>query len=126
MPETDIDLWPSDIGTSDIRPPVAILREQATLLASKTNGLVEAEVATRADDETIVHSFMLVAPVLDRYRYHLFTMYHPVTLYPIRVRQGTKWLEIESEDQLLEALKSILSSEQTIGIVRALVAQSKA
>ncbi len=42
------DLWPDDIGDSKMKPPVAILRDQATHLKTKTGGLIEAEVTSRA------------------------------------------------------------------------------
>ena len=42
------DLWPEEIAVPTIAPPVAILREQAELLAAKTRGLVEGEVTTAA------------------------------------------------------------------------------
>ena len=39
-----VDLWPKDISEISIKSPVAILREQASLLGQKTKGLVTAEV----------------------------------------------------------------------------------
>ncbi len=38
------DLWPETIGTVRVKSPVAILREQASLLGQKTQNLVQAQV----------------------------------------------------------------------------------
>jgi len=40
------DLWPKDIGNTNLRAPVSILREQASLLGEKTQNLVKADVYT--------------------------------------------------------------------------------
>ncbi len=58
------DLWPTDIATTELRSPVAILREQATLLADKTEGLVIGQIRTGTVGGQLQHTFMLVAPTL--------------------------------------------------------------
>lgn len=45
-----VDLWPADIGEPNIRTPVSILREQASLLGEKTNNIVEGQVAEITTD----------------------------------------------------------------------------
>ncbi len=38
------DLWPNDFKIDDIKAPVTLLREQASLLGQKTQNIVEAQV----------------------------------------------------------------------------------
>jgi UDP-2,3-diacylglucosamine pyrophosphatase LpxH len=107
------DFWPDDIAVTTLVPPVAILREQASLLGEKTKGMVEGEVTTtkippsahlsknastvflsegnRYDipksfalkEPTLVHSFYVKVPALDNYRYLLLTVLHGPELYPL-------------------------------------------
>lgn len=66
------NLWPPDVAASTKRlSPVAILRQQATLLGQRTKDLVEAEVETKGTDfqRKLQHWFYLVAPALDFYKY---------------------------------------------------------
>jgi len=126
MASTTSDLWPGDIGESELRTPLAILKEQATLLGAKTGQLVTAEVESRAEDEWFFHRFYLVAPALE-YKYKLFTVRHPISLYPMFTYSGGgPWsAPIDSEAGFLDWLRKALTSEETRRIVRALIAQSK-
>jgi hypothetical protein len=120
------DLWPADIGTTTIRPPLQVLKEQATQLGGKTQGLVEGEVTTTTDsDGDLRHHFRLVAPMLDSYTYQLFQMYHGATLYPATVIFNSEHIKVDSDDRLMEVLREIFSHENTRRIVAALLAQSR-
>jgi hypothetical protein len=125
MASNSRDLWPDTIATTDIKPPVAILREQAALLAQKTNGLVEGKVTTTTDSGRIIHSFFLVAPALGQYRYQLFWVAHDITLYPVGVYFDAFERDAPSEEELLRILKEIFFSETTLRVVHSLVAQSR-
>jgi hypothetical protein len=76
MSTYSIDLWPNDFGTVGVKPPVTVLREQANLLANKTNGILEAEVRTSTESDHFSHRFSIVSPALGGYRYLLFTLGH--------------------------------------------------
>ena len=78
------DLWPTDIATTELRSPVAILREQATLLADKTEGLLVGNVRTGTAGEQLRHTFVLVAPALSHYTFDLFSFTHGPSLYPVK------------------------------------------
>src|SRR5262249_58474628 len=78
------DLW-GDIVEAQVRTPVAILREQAALLGTKTKNLIEASVRTSAAGGEFRHSFRLVVPALDGYTYELFQIVHGVSIYPISI-----------------------------------------
>src|SRR5271166_5255710 len=80
----EIDLWPKAKFETDIVTPVSIMRRQAALLGEKTQQLLTAEVNTTAIGTQMTHSFRLVAPTLDNYRFELFSVVHKVDeLYPL-------------------------------------------
>lgn len=98
------DLWPEDlIGQPEIKAPVTILKEQASLLGKKTKNLIEAEVRPDQEVETPTtlerimgqtrprlllnegefrYDFYLVAKTLG-YRYKLLSIQHDINLYPV-------------------------------------------
>jgi hypothetical protein len=118
---TQTDLW-GDIQPSAVRTPVAILREQAALLGNNTQNLVEAKVETSGIAGNFIHSFNLVAPALDNYKYKLFTVHHGPELYPISVNDQTNALE--TEERFVDWLRQRLSSDKTRKIVGNLLAQA--
>jgi hypothetical protein len=134
-----IDLWPEQIATVERRAPVIILREQASLLANKTKGIVEAEVVAGDAPAAFAYDFVIVAPALGGYRYRLFRMRHDVTFYPCEIEfesggfeqvrcnfrlLSPSGLRVESEEELLRALKEIFASDKTMQVIQAILAQS--
>ncbi len=138
------DLWPETIGTVRVKSPVAILREQASLLGQKTQNLVQAQVkGGPADPRTFLYFFQIVVPALDYYKYELFTINHDIAFYPLTIfleedicieleksstlspwqKTAEDAFKIETEDEFLEALKIIFGSEKTKRIVTALLSQ---
>ncbi|WP_437929171.1 hypothetical protein WMF37_07835 [Sorangium sp. So ce291] len=147
------NLWPEDLGavTAD-ELPVVILREQATMLGERTKNLVEAEVRTdpttelgrrsiknRLDRDVatwersgtsttfepeMVHHFVLKAPALSDYRYGLFGVYQPLTIYPVAILFEQQIYLASSKEEFIERLREIFSAETTRKIVSALIAQS--
>ncbi len=122
-----LDLWPSHFGASTQMPPVAILRSQAALLATKTEGLVEAFVQSGKRGTDLHYQLYLRAPALDNYAYLLLTISHPVHLYPATlVAEATgEQYRADSQDQFVEKLGAILSSAETVKVVDSLLAQSR-
>jgi len=145
------DLWPEELESAKIRPPVAILKEQASLLGQKTKNLVEgvvSEVSTLEMEETIEYSFNLVAPALGGYRYRLFTMSHDIRMYPLIItiesetyqevnpkkpeKESSKdqllrmrnQVKVDTEANLLELLRKIFAARKTRQIIGAMLAQS--
>jgi hypothetical protein len=141
------DLWPATLPTPEVTPPLSILREQASLLESKTNGLVKAEVRSSGKLSSLYengerfkeerpefrHSFYLVAPALEDYRYLLFDVIHPVEkMYPLvindpphrkrKIKDESDF--VHSEEEFKDALKKIFASEKTLKVIQALIAQS--
>jgi hypothetical protein len=121
-----VDLWGIEIETSAARLPVTILREQASLLAKKTKGLVLADVSTMTILAELVHRFDLVVPGLDHYRYELFSIAHGVKGYPVRfvgARIPFSERAAKNEEEFIDKLSAILSSEETKTILETLIAQ---
>src|SRR5262249_50569972 len=130
------DLWPAILTQTDAGFPVAILREQAKVLQNKTGGLVTAEVrsgtsvpltAGQLGEQYIFHAFYLVAPRLENYMYRLFTVEYPKLeqTYPLLIRDSPVGeVEVDTEEDFVEALKKIFADDKTQRIIQALIAQS--
>lgn len=126
------DLWPSDIGETDLKAPVTILREQAAFLSEATGGLVMAEVKSRVINNEMIHNtFELVVPNLDGYRYELIEVRHRVSFYPLDVlpRAGhnlPNYMEVDNEKRFLSVLKSLFGAPELKALIHSLVAQARA
>lgn len=144
------NLWPPDVAASTKRlSPVAILRQQATLLGQRTKNIVEAEVETKGTDfqRRLQHWFYLVAPGLDFYKYPLFLVEHdPTKFYPLKIvwwnkigsgtpsankrtslaerAKAKKELSADSEETFKAHLKRIFADDQTKGVIQSLIDQS--
>jgi hypothetical protein len=115
---TKLDFW-GEVEPLQVRTPVAILREQAALLGTKTNNVVEAQVQSWVGGSDFYHSFNLVVPTLDNYTYQLFTLHHSANLYPVM----SGYEQFQTEDELSDWLRQRLSSTETKRIVGNLLAQ---
>ena len=118
------DLWPQNIGESNLVTPVSILKEQAALLGDKTSQLVKGEVVTQGTGNNFIHHFNIVAPTLS-YRYELLQVTHGVTFYPLTLKRPfeTTAPMLPSEDAFKQSLKDILASPQTLNVVHSILAQ---
>ena len=115
------DFW-GDIAPATVRTPVAILREQASLLGTKTENLIEAAVETGISQGRFQYRFNLVVPALDNYTYQLFRIEHGIDLYPLRVFDK-EILGLNTEDDFVDWLRNRLSSDDTKKIIGNLLAQ---
>jgi hypothetical protein len=134
------DLWPDKFEPAPVKSPEEVLEEQAQLLESKTGGIVRADVedASVYSETEFARKFVLVAPKLRGYRYTLFKVIFPVTLYPVRFYdtpmedliqspgEGWERLQAKSEQELRVVLKEILGCDRTKEIIASLMAQSEA
>jgi hypothetical protein len=135
------DFW-GEIVPAQERTPLAILREQASLLGTKTKNLVEATVDTSVDPNgQFVHRFTLVVPSLGSYKYELFRIEHGVAIYPIsfasevpsaqlsrepvnRLMNPRLSSQLETEQEFVDWLRQKLSSDETKRIIANLLAQA--
>ncbi|HLG17223.1 MAG TPA: hypothetical protein VJH03_22420 [Blastocatellia bacterium] len=135
------NLWPEDIAVTETVAPAAILKEQASLLGERTKNLVEGRVAPSAPSlrgGNFEYAFYLVAPALDNYHYHLFSVSHGVEFYPLTIQprgsfglsgllpRGEVELAVNNEEEFLEELAKLFSSDKTKHIIASLIAQSRA
>jgi hypothetical protein len=145
------DFWQDfTIEAVPAETPVGLLVSQANMLPQKTSSLLKGEVSTYTEQNIIYNTFYIVAPRLDHYRYALIQVVSGPALYPVYVydRSGVdytphsvtvKFPNITAAPKLPKAsfaardyedfekaVKAILSSEETAGIIRSLMSQSKA
>ena len=116
------DFW-GDLQATEVRTPLSILREQASMLGPKTNHLLEARVDSDVSNGTFYHRFTLVVPALDNYTYQLFVIEHGIDLYPVKELGDPQRLNDEAE--FTEWLRQRLTSPQTRKILSNLVAQAQ-
>jgi hypothetical protein len=114
------DLW-GEIAPSQVRTPVSILREQASLLSTKTKNTIEGQVETQIDGNMFYHAFNFVVPALDNYSYELFKVSHEVNLYPVYTGRIPP---ARDEEAFLHWLGQELSSPETKRIIGNLLAQA--
>ncbi|PZN82097.1 MAG: hypothetical protein DM484_07035 [Candidatus Methylumidiphilus alinenensis] len=137
------DIWAEDIGITTVKTPVAILKEQASLLGRKTQNLVVGEVISSSQDAIeepkITQRFNIKAPALGNYRYNLFSISHGIDIYPLTIYLENSIVSelattnlilgshnprlIRSEEEFLGILNRILKSKRTKQVVHALLAQ---
>jgi hypothetical protein len=130
MSEQTLDFWP-DIATA--RPkvtPLSLIKQQAALLGKHTNNLLEGAVVSSIREGRLVHRFLIKVPTLD-YSYELFMVSQfMVDLYPVKVesapnREPGHPVTLESEQEFLDWLKEVLSSEKTQSILTNLLSQTE-
>jgi hypothetical protein len=136
-------LWPKDIENQRTRAPVAILREQASILGQITQNLVQGQVYTDIqENERFRYEFFIVSPPLANYQYQLLTMLHDVSLYPVEIyteeaiklaiqndvrlisEEYGEYIKAETEEELLAALKAIFGAKKTVQVITALLSQA--
>jgi hypothetical protein len=136
--------WPSHVAPLPGVPPVNVLRRQVTLLKQLTNGVLDGSVASDEDDnDSVIHSFYIVAPRLDDYRFRVISLAHqidhPYPAYVIydaaqsydvsRMKQmawsHAVYAEISDEAALYERLRHTFNSDKVIRVMQSLLAQSQ-
>jgi hypothetical protein len=142
--QTSHDFWPADLATIGAAiTPVSILREQATILSDRTQGLVTGEVVSmplapgeRSFLDFIVAApkcefrsrFLLLVPALDNYRYLLLEVLYPIdSSYPmvLEFSPTQERIMVASQQHFYSELKRLLSCEKTVSIIRSLIAQAR-
>lgn len=131
----DENLIPEDLVHKDLRTPLAILKQQAAFFNEKTKPIVEAIVESTAStkrsafspiaggEPLVAHSFVLLVPTLDNYRFVLFRIRHGVAYYPLEFVTGndSSFENIPTEEKLIDKIKEFFSKSETKNTVSALV-----
>lgn len=130
------DLWPEFAPAEGEVPPITILKQQASVLGLKLKNLIEAEVETGApdyyDQRLLCHTLVLIAPVLNFYRYKLLEVEHSATeLYPATIKASSgdpanpiSNIKADNQEEFKAALKDIFASAETKRVIENLLAQS--
>lgn len=139
-------LWPEEIKNSDsFDSPLAILKSQASQLGPLTKNVVKAEVRTQAinplrQTSSMMFDFNLLAPLLENYRYKLFSTYFDILeSYPLKLYLDKKIMNeligeneeadkngilVFSQEEFLDWLKRIFNSNSTKNIINTLRASA--
>lgn len=123
------NLWGDIPKPADMRLPVAILREQADLIFTLTEGLIKGRVSTSVSSGVPQASLSLVVPSMNDYAYNLATVLtNPVSIYPAQIIAAgdNTYKMVTDEDAFMVALGKILGSERTRKALNGLMAQAKA
>ncbi|MFX1255761.1 MAG: hypothetical protein ACFFCZ_29420 [Promethearchaeota archaeon] len=129
-------LWPDEIGKEDIKTPVSILKEQASMLGEKTKNIVIASVGreeSRSTKQTFRFSFNIEVPKIS-YKESLFSISYAVELYPVRfyLDENLKTelgfakkedVQAKSEEEFTFHLKNIFGAERTRRLIGSLLSQ---
>ena len=123
---TSENLWGDLPNVSDLRTPLTVLREQASVLATMSGGLLEGHVVVQNMVGQITRlTLSSVAPTLDSYAVAIASVEHEMGFYPAFVRNaltGDKYT-IGNEADLKEALRDLLSSPSVRKVLTGLLVQ---
>jgi hypothetical protein len=117
------DLWPDDLVHPIPSSPIAIMKEQALRLGKKTGNLVIGEVRPMMDNRWVNLVLELVMPLLDDYRFELLKVAYPAfQMYPLSIYvMGPEKTQVQSEQEFVEALRSILGSDKVRAVINSFV-----
>ena len=122
------NLWPDDIGETNLTAPLSILQAQAHNLSQRTGGMVMAGVETVTErSSSFVHNFVIVAPALNNYAARIFRVKHGVHFYPLEIIteiDGPNFRAATQED-FMRALGEVFGSAPLKKMVHSLIAQSR-
>ncbi len=120
------DLWGEIPSYETIRTPYTILKEQASLLTQKTNGLLIGEVSRdqARNTQQFATTLWIKAPSLNNYIYSIVSVKHSIQLYPVYIIAETNpQINCSSEEEFEQALGKILSSPEVKRVISSLLAE---
>jgi hypothetical protein len=121
-------LWGNLEGIEKIKTPKSILEEQGSFLTSSMDGILEGIVLTEQwGAQNFSITLKIVAPALNNYSYQILRVYHPLKLYPLTISSDflSSNVECKNENEYLETLEKILSSEGVKNVIQILMSQVK-
>jgi len=122
MKKKTLDLWPKSVGKRFRTTPLLILKQQATLLRERTHDVLLAEVKTDLVGGKLRHTFYIVTPYLQDYRFGLFSIvYDSERLYPAYIVTVNEPRKLTSERELIDELKRTFRSPETKRTIKALI-----
>lgn len=126
-------LWPDDLVVAVDTFMVSILRRQARLLSQITRNILKGEVESTGSphpSDALRHSFYIKAVMLlGAPRYRLFYVTQGgLSAYPVEIHSSIfagGYCEATTEQEFRKALRDILNSEETKGVIRSLLDASQ-
>lgn len=120
------NLWGEISLTPQLKPPVAVLKEQGDMLEHLTKGMLTGRIARQQDGNNTVLHFAIVAPALNNYTYTVLQVRHAVELYPAQIYDTSNnrgWIACADETKFVTTLSEILQSEMVKKVISALMVQ---
>jgi hypothetical protein len=130
------NLWPEEIIYEGEKAPLAILKEQASILSSKTKYNISAKMEVNqayTKGLKFAYNFYITAPTLG-FSYKIFWIVNTIELYPVDVwpdgdiakemQLEESYISAKCEEGFRDILRAIFNSEKTKRVLGALVAQS--
>lgn len=123
------NLWGDLPLEETIRTPYVILKEQASLLTEMTNGLLVGYVEKKRGASSNNDSYCILrinVPSINNYSIDVVHIDYPITIYPSYISNlvtGQNDLMCETEQELNESLKNILSSDEIKKIISGLLSE---
>lgn len=112
---------------SSVKPPIAVLKELAQGLETKTKGLLVCKVEQFFSDPDFALQFYITAPSLNNYSYEVFNITHNLSFYPLHIwwPANQKSLIVVNQEEFEKELKTIFSSPEVKKVINGLLAQIK-
>jgi len=111
-----------------IKTPMTILKEQASLLKQKTNGLLEGAVRIhRQELEDQIAVLEIVAPVLGNYSIGIVQIKYGLHFYPVRIVDSLAGVAYDAIDEISYKidLEKIFTSRHVQETIKTLIQQVK-
>ena len=126
------DLWGDIEKTKVPTNPKQILKEQAEVIGVKTKYVLRGRVIgtseTKENRPSFTSALLVDARRIDNYTYDLLMVDYPLEMYPVEMYSfaHSKLYMCNTEEEFIEKLGEILSSEEVMKTISALVSQSTA
>ena len=124
------DLWGNFEKTQVPTNPKKILKEQADAIGTRTKYVLKGRVVgkseTKGNKPSFSSALLVEAKRIDNYTYNLLLINYPLEMYPVKVYSfaHNKSYMCDTEEEFIEKLGEILSSEEVMKTISALVSQS--
>lgn len=124
-------LWDSEsfANLDNEDSPAKILKKQASELAIITRQVVQANVSTTMQDDSFLHCFDIIAPVLNYSVTTAFCISQPLKSdFPLTIYTGIGVLEVDKIcndfEEFNKGLTDIFKSEQMVSLIKNIIKQS--
>lgn len=141
------NLWPDFGDFGEYNTPKEILEQQAKFLPKLTGEIIYADVRDLTDSELLFESeiedvdfaykFLLKSKFMDKYQFEILTVFHEITVYPIKVRienlikkevlpdKPQRTITLNSEEEFTKLLSDIFRTSRIKGVIGSLLKLSK-